>query len=814
MRKLATISITLLVLTLLGLSQTPLFPILKYRLFPHYPKNDSQALKLKNLKDKVIITFDDYGIPHIEANNLSDLVKATGFVQARYRGFQLDLLRKFASGRLSELLGDQPVLDSSTVEIDLAMRGWGFRERAKVDLTKISDKDRLILDSFTDGVNQGLKKYPSIEHDILETTPEPWVYEDTLLVGLLQAWSITHNWGQEAVKLSLALELGFEKAQQIYPLDPLYAYGTIDKEDEQASLPPAVAPELLEYLKELKLSINKDNLQTSLGDIMQLRPAASNAWVVGPKLSASGAPILHNDMHLTHSLPSLIFLQHLKMPGLNISGATMPGLPFMISGFNGKVAWGVTSAVADVVDLVIEKEDPQNKGFALNETKECKIEKQQVTINVKDEETREFTIRKTCNGPVFNDMYPNYFPKGAPIVAIRFRLPRVQESFGHLLNANMANNVYELREALMNIPSPIQNIMSADMDGNIAFFSTGSVPIRKNHRGAFPAPGWLSKYNWHGWMNKDQMPNSFNPEKGYLINANNLARNPFKNLPVFQIDSAPSHRFDRIKSVITGLKNKDQQSLRAIQEDNYLERARKSLPKMLSKISLEKDYSKLELEALDKLQNWDFNSNPDSIQTSLYMGMYKNIIKLTLSERISKSALHAFLKQRYSSNVVDVWLQSDSHPIWEDKKDQIIKAAFKNTVENLNNKFGNISNWNWGKLHFIKPTHAFGKKSILDFFNLEQTPLAGGLDSVWKAHFHLTDDAQAFRVVAGPVYRFSIDLSRPELAGYSTDTGASGWPLSPHYSDQFQNWKSGKLIQIEREPSKLSNSNTIMELLP
>ncbi|MEX0799481.1 MAG: penicillin acylase family protein, partial [Bacteriovoracaceae bacterium] len=206
------------------LAQTPLYPIAKYRIWPDHPVNKKQSLNLNNLTQKVSVVFDSYGVPHIEAKNLADLVRATGFVQARYRGFQLDLLRRFASGRLSEFLGDQKALNSSTVEFDLAMRGWGFAQRSKIDLDLLPEKDQIILRAFTDGINQGMKRFPTIEHKILGARPEPWKYEDTLLVGLLQAWSITHNWEQEAVKFAFAMNLGADKAQEIYPLDPLYDY--------------------------------------------------------------------------------------------------------------------------------------------------------------------------------------------------------------------------------------------------------------------------------------------------------------------------------------------------------------------------------------------------------------------------------------------------------------------------------------------------------------------------------------------------------------------------------------------------------------
>lgn len=816
---------------------SPAHTLLKYRLFPDHPKNASQTLRLKNLNSKAAVYFDSEGIPHIEASNLADLCRAVGFVQARYRGFQLDLLRKFAAGRLSELLGNQEALNSSTVEFDLAMRGWGFEKKTDTALAGLPPRDRTILAAFSDGVNQGMRRYPSIEHRLLGTTPQPWTHQDTLLVGLLQAWSITHNWEQEALRFAMALELGAKKARELFPLDPFYDYGTLKNSRGKANkLPAAAAPEALRFLDEIARKNQADTRgshirgspirarsHAAFGDLSQIRPAASNAWVVDGELGASGKPILHNDMHLTHSLPSLIFLQHIKMPGLNAAGASMPGLPFLISGYNGKVAWGVTSASADVVDLVIEKEDADRPGFVLNQGRDCALKAERVLIKVKDGEDRNFTLRRTCNGPLLNDMYPGLLPENAPMLAVRYRLPRVEQSMGSLLRANRAGDVFQLRAALMKVPSPVQNIMAADHEGNIAFFSTGSVPKRKGHRGVFPIPGWLEKYEWRGWRGPDEMPRGFNPESGYFANANNYTGGPFQTPDVFHIDAAPSHRFDRITERIEALPVKDQESLRSIQKDNFLVRAQKLLPHWLPALK-DLAHNPLEKKALSVLRRWDFSSDANSAGNAIFMALYRHLSAGALESKLSPALVHAFFKQRYSSVVADTWMIKEKHPAWDDPatartetRADALRKAFRKSLEELSQKLGDDpAAWAWGRLHYHRPTHAFGNKGLLSFFNLKKTPMAGGLDSVWKAHFDMQSPKAPYKVVAGPVYRFSIDLGAPQKAGYSSDTGASGWPLSPRYSNQYEKWQKGELISIERDFRKLKKANAArkMELVP
>lgn len=827
MKKLKIIVPIVILIAIIGVFVSPLGTLISYRLFDQYPTNETKTLKLEGLKEKTIVIFDQFGVPHIEAQNTHDLVLATGFIHGRYRLFQLDVLRRFAAGRVSELLGEQKILNSSTVMFDLAMRGWGFYEKAKIDIEELPDLDKEIIQAFSSGVNQAMKKYPSIEHKLLGVKPKPWEYEDTLLVGLLQAWSITHNWEQEAVKFALALNLGVEEAQKIYPHDPLYDYGTIDKENFEGILPPSLVPEMKEYLNGLQL---KEKLTTSfdttsaLGALMEIRPAASNAWVVGKSHSYNDMPILHNDMHLTHALPSMLFLQHIKTPELDAIGVTMPGLPFLIGGYNGKVAWGATSAVADAIDLVVEKEDPNREGYTLNELKDCPIVKKEIEIKIKDAKSKKYQMRSTCNGNIFNDMYPSFLPKDAPMVAVRFQLPNVQMSFGHLLRANKAQDVFELRRHLMNIPSPVQNIMAADTKGNIGFFPTGSVPKRLTYTGAFPVPGWLKKYEWLGWLKPDEMPHSFNPQKDYFVNANNLVHNPLKNFPVFHIDAAPEFRFNRIKDRILAHKH-SQKSLQEIQKDNVLYRAKKVAPIIVGDLKTKYDWSKLEKEALLEMAAWEYDSHPNSIGATIFFATYRQAILEALSTKVDAETQYVFLKQRYSTNIVDLWFEKILHPAWDDKttKDEIeirpkiVIRSFQKVVKDLTQRLGpDVSKWYWGKLHTIQPSHPFGKKSILSFMNLEKYPMAGGLDSVWKAHFNINDDDKPFKTVAGPVVRLSIDLAKPQEAQYSIDTGESGWPNSPHYGDQYKKWIKGELIPMEANWEKLRTqyANTTLTLNP
>lgn len=820
---------------------TPLGEILSYRILPSYPENGNETIGLEGLVEPVTVHYDDFGIPHIEAQSASDLALAVGYVQGKYRFFQLDVLRRFGRGRISELVGRQPILGSDTVAFDLAMRGWGFDERADVDLSRVPSFDRQIIEAFAQGVNQALADYPPVEYGILTVTPDPWTPNDSLLVALVQSWSITHNWEQEAVRLSLALQLGLSMAEKIYPNEPLPGSATLDSDAPRNFLPPAVAPELISLFptepdiakaKQHK-SVADESVQiASLAALSELRPSASNAWVVSGDNSDNGLPILAGDMHLTHSLPSLLFLQHIKTPELDAIGVTMPGLPFLIGGHNGKVAWAATSAVADAVDLVIEKKDPKKPGFVLNDGKPCPLVDDKVVIKIRDGDELEeetFPLRRTCHGPLMNDMYPDYLPENAPLVAIQWQLPNVEASIGHLYRANAASNVDELRDRLMAIPAPVQNITAADTSGDIAFFSTGSVPLRDHHRGTFPFPGWHDRYDWSGWTAKEKMPFAKNPPGQMLVNTNNKVVDPYHHQPIFHVDSAPPYRFDRVVERLQQAEKYNFDNVGSIQNDVQLHRGKLVNQFLLSdlkpkeidssqtaageaQINSENEdviedaiqWNDQELKAIELLSNWDFQASTDSIATTIFFQVYHRAIQTALQEKLDLPAKQLFLKQRYSTNVVDLWFEQSQHPVWDDlttdeieNRRDVIRSVFRLVIQNLVDDQGADPNqWQWGQFHYHHPKHLFGGQAVLDFFNLEKAPLGGGLDSVWKAHFNLGNEEDPFKVVAGPAYRQVIDLANLNEGKFSIDTGQSGWPSSPHYDDQYALWRDGKLAPM------------------
>jgi penicillin amidase len=753
------------------------------------------------------VTLDPQGVPHLQAKNLLDLARAAGFMQARSRFFQMDMMRRLARGRVSEVVGEQPLVSSTTVEYDKTMRGWDIEGRAISDFAKMPADDRAVLESFAAGVNAARVKWTPIEYRLLRLEPEPWNATDSLAVGVLNVWSVTHNYQQELARLLFAMHQGLERMEAMTPNEPVRGGRSIGTTSALAALPPAVAPELAEVFP-AKL---RGAVRSAPSSWLSLMPVegASNAWVVSGQHTASGKPMVANDPHLAHFLPSLMFQQHLEAPGLDVIGVTVPGVPWVLSGHNTKVAWGMTSTMSDVIDLVIEQEDPSRPGFVKNELRDCPLTTRDEVMRVRDGSElleRKARFRSTCNGPLMNDLLPQLFPPGAPLVAIRWRVTGLETAMGALLRMDQSTSVQDFGAAVAQLPSTWNTWTVADVDGHIGQFPSGEVPLRPNHRGTFPIPGWSKRYEWTEFARGERLPHSVDPKDGVLAHANNLMIDP--GAPEFarlHVDSAPAFRHQRIVELANATPKHDLASFRSMLADTQSLRAKAIWPLMKEALGQTEGFDDLALQARARLESWDFDAKASGPEAALFFSTYRNAVVTAVGDELPAPAVKFFLAQRYSTNTADRWFEEPTNAVWDDRstpavetRDQVVKAAFLEAVRTLAEQQGaDVSQWRWGALHWHKPSHAFGSKAVLDgTVNLERFEAGGELDSIWKSHFDLGNDSAPFKVVAGPVYRSVVDLGDLAHGWWVIDTGSSGWPGSEHYGDQFQAWRRGELVPM------------------
>jgi penicillin amidase len=802
---------------------------LAYKVSPDYPRTDVREVRdLPHLHAAVTVWYDGAGVPHVQANDEHDLMLATGWLHGRERYFEMDLLRRLARGRLSELVGDQPLLGATSVGWDLAMRAWGFEGQAADDARALVGEDRALMNAYVEGVNAGLAVNRPLEYRLLRLEPERWTLEDSFVLGRLNAWSVTHNWHQELSRLLLALHGGLERSAQIYGHAPWPEGWSLDLHDPARPLAPAVAPELFDLFpprpyaapapdapraaegavgEHVGSPLRIDGRQVASATLAWME-GASNAWAVGGEHTVSGKPLLANDPHLSHVVPSLVVQQHLSAPGLDVIGVTTPGLPWVLAGHNARVAWGMTSTVGDVIDLVIERVDPADPKAVHREGRPSEpIAFEAVVVRVRDGGTlteRRFTVRRTSNGPLVNDMYPGLLPAWAPLVALRWHPTGGEQAVVALRRANRAASVPELMQALGAMPLPVTTWTAADVEGRVALFATGAIPVRRAHRGTFPVPGWLSAYDWDGVRGPEVLVGQVQGAEARLAHGNNLMSDPARQAVPVAIDTAPSYRFERILERLKAVPRHDAASFAAIQTDVHLVRARRLVPHLIDDLRTA-PLSPVERQAFALLVSWDFEATVDSPAAALFFATYRHAVMAALQDELDAAGFTFVMGQRYSTNVADEWLCAPGHVVWDrrdtpavERRTDAVVTAFRRAVADLQAAQGpDPAAWAWGKLHDLHPKHAFGSRDALaGLVNLPPSEAAGGLDSVWKSHFDLANPDHPFRAMAGPVLRMVVDLDDPAHGQWIIDTGASGWPGSPHYGDQHELWRQGKLLPM------------------
>ena len=439
---------------------------LGYRISPDDPPGESGTTIVEGLEAPVRVYLDESGIPHIEALNQTDLARAVGFMHGRDRFFEMDMMRRFARGRLSELVGEQNMFDQTTVQLDFAMRGWGFEQDADEDERTMDDETRDLLNAYCDGVNLAVSYYLPIEYRLLEVDPEPWRPRDSFAVGRLTSWGITHNWRQELSRLVLAVSVGIDRAEALYPSEHWPGGVSVALQDDPHELPPAIHPAVREMIPDNGFDLDSEQPpEDGLGPVAfaLAMEGASNGWAVGGNRTRSGKPVLASDPHLSHFVPSVFYQQHLMLPDLDVIGVTVPGIPFVLIGHNRNVAWAVTSAVADVVDLYFEKSG-ETPWTVVGPEGEEELEVIPVVIGVRDgSEVQQLVmpLRKTRRGPLVNDLYPGLLPDQAPLISVHWETGSAAPSMLGLSRANHANTVQELRDALATMTTPVNTIVAA-----------------------------------------------------------------------------------------------------------------------------------------------------------------------------------------------------------------------------------------------------------------------------------------------------------------------------------------------------------------
>jgi penicillin amidase len=709
------------------------------------PQQDG-AIQVVGLTAPVTIERDDRGVPTIRAATLDDAAFGIGFVHAQDRLAQMDMMRRVAAGRLSEIVG------ATTVPVDRLMRTLGLYAQAAQQAQDAGPQLKQVLAAYSAGVNAFLSQGTTLplEFQLLRYKPEPWKPADSLAWGRIMALQLSSNWNAERLNLTL---------KQTIPPD---LFKLLRPEVQSfAGLPmPWFGP------------VNE----------------ASNNWVVGPSKSKSGAPILANDPHLGLTAPSIWYLVHIVTPQMQWIGATSPGMPLLVIGANDHVAWGFTTTAGDTEDLYEEKEAPGDPKRYQTFYGSEPFATQTETIKVKDGKDVQITIRATHHGPVVSDLDADRKP-GDPILALKaaFLQPN-DRTADALLSMDLARTADEFHDALADFDSPQQNIVFADKDGHIGFVAAGRVPVRRQvyAQSLLPTPGWTDDYDWTGMIPLDGLPQAKDPASGWIATANNKIVDD--NYAYFMAGSWPDDgRYKRIAEMLQATDKFDVAGFEKMQQDTLSGPLRDLVHSWLPRVH---DGPK---NISDLLQAWDGTVGRDRPEP---------LIATVWMERVAQ----ALLQQKLGKSYDDWWLWDDQaltrlldDPKWCGSScDQLLGKALQQASSELDARLGtDRTKWKWGDLHRLHFRHPiFRYVPVLSDWLDPDLATDGDAFTVNRGVPVGSVSSPELPDVHGPTVRLIIDLKDPMQAVATLAGGQSGNPFSPHYADGLLDWRDGKYRPI------------------
>lgn len=737
---------------------------IKTAALPDYTKN----LELPELSNEVKVYRDSYAIPHIYATNESDLYYAVGYTMAQDRMWQMDLLRRVTQGRLSEILG------KDQANTDLLMRALRIQEKSEKILAGLNPEIVSSLEAFSKGVNWYIKTHPlPPEFKLLQYQPDEWEPVHSInLIGYM-AWDLSMGWKTEYFLHQLRAEVSDEKIAALIP--DLTKHKT------------AVYPEF----GDIKTSTDNTLLSATqkLKDLGIEIFNGSNNWAVSGEKSKTGLPLLANDMHLGLFSPGIWYQMQMCVEGkVNVTGVVLPGQPFVIAGHNQKIAWGMTNVMVDDLDFYAEKlNEDSTKYWFDGAWKNLNVKKE--IINTKEGQPIEKTLRFTHRGPIVN-RFKN--EKEIPL-SIRWLGNEQSNEIRTVYLLNRAKNWNDFRDAVRTFRSVSQNIVYADVDGNIGLQCSAGVPIRIGS-GIQIYPGDSSKYDWKGMVPFEELPFEFNPERGYVSSANNKTVAEDYPYYVSHWFATPS-RIDRIREMLEEKEKLGIDDFKAMQADFKSKTAEKMTPIFVAALQIETNWSVTEKDALKKLTEWNYELNKESEAASIFEILYRetmmNLVKDDLSPELFKGIQgQKMLLQNLLINILD-----DKNSAWIDRLntakkesfEDIIVLSFKNTVDELVNKLGeDVEQWDWGKIHSFTIRHPLGVVPILDnVLKLNRGPfeMPGSYHTVCPYSYSFNN---LYKANHGASHRHIYDTSNWNNSETVIPTGTSGIPSSDFYLDQTQ----------------------------
>ena len=742
-------------------------------------------LVIQGLGSDVTVYRDERGMPHIYAANEHDLYFSVGYVMAQERLWFMDLIRRVTTGRLSEVMGED------LVQTDKFLRCLEMTAKSKMLL---SNEDPVILSymqAYADGVNAYIaaagRKLPP-EFRILSYKPEPWKLEDIANIIGYMGWDLaSDNLESDLFYYRLMQKFDVEKATQLIP-----DWNAVNS----VVFPGFKLDETL--LKDAQAIISSMDKLKALGVASF---SGSNNWAVTGKRTETGKPILSNDMHLGFGSPGIWMQMHQVIPGkLNVTGVVVPGEPFVVAGHNEKIAWGMTNLMVDDIDLFAEKINPQNENqyFFNGEWKNMVVKKE--IIKIKGGKLDSIIIKYTHRGPIISG-FRNV--KDASL-SMRWSGYDYSDELRSVCLLNRAAGWDDFRSALNTFRSASQNFVYADVEGNIGLNTGGGIAIRKGN-GTNIRNGETDEYDWKGYVPFEQLPFSFNPEKGYVSSANN--KTVIDGYPYYiSSNFALPYRINRIRQMLDEKEVFSIEDFKRMILDQHSDYAALLTPFILKLNDRKNELTPAETGALVSLSGWDYDMSASLVAPSVFEFFTISFMKNLLADELGD------LFEQMTSKTGDFTIQMGDYYIYRILKtgpdewvdninttqketiDDIVFQSFKDCVSSLSQQYGDDqTKWNWGNIHKITIEHPLGTVKLLNRlfgFNSDTYGIGGSNHTVSPFTYKT-----GFKIYDGASERHIFNTADWDESYTVIPTGASGVPASEFYLSQTKTYLDGKFYK-------------------
>ena len=786
---------------LLGLLAVVVLLVLGLCIYGFYlkPKYEGEV-QLKNIEKETTVYFDEFGVPHIYADNSKDAMEALGYVHAQDRLWQMELMRRIAPGRLSEIFG------SVALKNDTFFAGLGIEEASAVAIATLDKKSpsyQLTL-AYLDGINQYIEEGKTpVEFQLIGVKKEKFTLKDVYNIFGYMSFSFAMAQKSDPLLTDIRNKYGMDYLKD-FGIDGSFNTTRIKNAKEKPQEYSAIAKSIASLLEQ-------SPIPPFIG---------SNSWVIAPEKTKNGKVIFANDPHIGFSQPGTWYEAHLVTPDFELYGCYLAGTPFPLLGHNRDYAYGLTMFENDDIDLYQEENDAKDAKKYKTPTGFKNYEIRKKIIKVKDTSDVILNLKVSRHGPIVNDLMDG-LNKNQPVALSWIYTQQPIQILDAVYILSHAKNKEDFHKGVALIAAPGLNVMYGDAKGNVAWWATGK--LYKHNKGVntnFILNGASGHDDITEYLDFSKNPSAVNPDWKYVYSANNQPE-PIDGFlyPGYYL---PEDRARRITQLLDPKSNWDKEAVSKMMFDNTSAVAPEVVQELISNVDYN-SLSKNEKEAITILKAWKGSNNLEDVAPTIYNKWIYLYLKNTFEDELGSANFKQFLGTHIMKQIIAKQMANENSLWWDniatkEKKEtrsQVLSKSFKESILALDKQLGNsVSGWTWNKVHTLEHQHPLGKVAALrPYFNVGPFAVSGSTEVINNLFFDFTEDGN-YVVKGGPSTRRIIDFSDVENSWTILPTGQSGNPLSSHYNDQAELYNAGKFRKMKMNKEEIIKTSTKLVFIP